>query len=177
MGSRHRATQICPLTALQFIVSFQVTRDSPARVVATLLRLLCKLKGTLAWTGQPSANNPRLGETAPCSPGKHKHLLVTHSNQKWPTRRETSPQRQKRKQAALQLSFFLIHPLAVRGHKATTELLVEKCHWVGHWIVSTTIYHPNLTHRATQSHMMLISLSPERPPKVTQLWSPKSGNS
>lgn len=110
---QHRS---CPLTVLQFIFSFQVTRGSPAWVVATLLRLLCKLKGTLAWTGQPSANNPRLGETAPCSPGKHKHLLVTHSNQKWPTRRETSPQRQKRKQAALQLSFFLIHPLTVRGH-------------------------------------------------------------
>lgn len=149
MGSRHRATQICPLTALQFIVSFQVTRDCPARVVATLLRLLCKLKGTLAWTGQPSANNPRLGETAPCSPGKHKHLLVTHSNQKWPTRRETSPQRQKRKQAALQLSFFLIHPLAVRGHKATTELLVEKCRW--HWPLNR--FHDFLSPKPdTQSH-------------------------
>lgn len=162
----------CPLRVFQLAFSFRVIRHSPALVIAILLWVLCKLKGTLARIGQPSANNPHLGETVRCYPSKHERLLVTHSKQKWPTRRETSPRCQKRGPAAFRTSLLTITDLPESPGRASCG----KCHWRWPRNSFQDFHNQNLTRGPRQRHPKLTSLSQERQPNDPQLSVPGGGS-
>lgn len=107
-GGQPVHNQHCPFLTFQLIFPCQGLRRHP-RLAYNYFTFwgLCKLKGILAWIRQPNANNPHLGETVHCYPSKHKHLLVTHSKQKWPMRDESAALSARAGSTLLSDSFFL----------------------------------------------------------------------
>lgn len=106
---RRVCSKYCPFMAFQLIFSFQSMGRQPSLGCSYFTFWgLCKLKGILAQILQPNANTPHLGETVHCYPSKHKHLLVTHSKQKWPMRDARSAINARKESTLLSKSHFLI---------------------------------------------------------------------
>lgn len=110
-----------PFMACKSVFLFQVIRRQPGLGCSYFtLWVLCKLSGILARIGQPTANNPHLGETVHCYPSKHKHLLVTHSKQKWPMRDKRPALDARKGTMLLSKSHSLLSPTEL--HTATKPL-------------------------------------------------------
>lgn len=147
MGTEAVQNRYWPFTAFQLIFSFRVIRRQPSLGYSYfIIWVLCKLKSILARIRQPNANNPHLEEIVQCYPSKHKHLLVTHSKQRWPMSVQR-PALHARK-GSLPLS---------KSHSSLSSTyctLPESHHWTSYgkmspaWTIKfQNFYNQNLTHR------------------------------
>lgn len=161
----------CPFMAFQLVFSFPVIRRQPSLGCGYFtLWVSCKLKGILARIRQPNANNPHLGETVHCYPGKHEHLLVTHSKQKCPVREERPAVNIRKRSMVHSRPHSLLSLITAHCQEAPLYFLLKNVTSMGHLKVSKTFISK------TWHTDPKILLCLEMQPNDTQLLIPNSRN-